>query len=597
MLAAATQPQPSAADAQASQVDLPAPLGATATIAVDSTDIEPIITADARLTTHVMSRRVLRRTAAMDGFHVARMAAVDDLALAGDAPSGGAAVSLLHDEMPPAGAQHAEPSVGSHPGESSHRQGDAVKLEITLTKSTRTVGARTPEDAVTRGVVSIKATPDTRRVAADLVFVLDVSGSMSGPRMEMLQRTLRWLASDACLEPSDRVAVVAFDDTAWIELPLRFMTAEGKAMLRAVADGLRARGGTDIASGLNKAADILSARRYVNASTAVLLLSDGDDHRAKIRSQTALHALTPVCTVRTIGLGDNHDAALLKHVADTARGEYAFAVEAKDVAPTIGAAVGAAFTAVASRIKELTVTAMMPDDTAHFVLTKHDIGTLCCAETKHYTFTCPKDSNDDPVHVEAHLEYHAPGHSDATLTSTLCVLPDADAATGVGAPASSEALALVRLQEMREEVAAVAAEVSRIMQAQASSQLDEGDNAQQRCIAVIEDAVRRIEASGELASDPLAVALLEDLRWMLNGFQARGWHAVGAADFGAGGLAPGAAPFGGTMSLAAMMSVQARHSSMRATGTFRSSDMLYATPSIARATQDAAAATQRDDNE
>jgi Mg-chelatase subunit ChlD len=526
------------------------------------------------------------------------MAAVDDLSFAGAAPSGDAADSLLLDEVPPAGAQPAD----ARDGDSSQHTADAVKLEITLTKSTRSVGARTPDDVVTRGVVSIKATPDTRRVPADLVFVLDVSGSMTGNRMDMLQRTLRWLASDACLSPSDRVAVIAFDDTAWIELPLRFMTTEGKAMLRAVADGLGPRGGTDIASGLNKAADVLSARRYINASTAVLLLSDGDDHRAKIRSQTALHALAPVCTVRAVGVGSDHDAALLKHVADTARGEYAFAVEAKEVAPTIGSAVGAAFTTVASRLKELTVTALMPDGTEHIVLTKHEIGTLCCAETKHYTFTCPKDLSEDPVHVEAHLEYHAPGKSDETLTSTLFALPDATATGGdtpsaVGAPASSEAMALVRLQEMREETAAAAAEVSRIMQAHASGQLDEGDDARQQCLAVIEDAVRRIEASGELAADPLALALLEDLRWMQSGFQSRGWHAVGAATLGGGGLSPGAAPLNGSMGLAAMISVQARHTSMRATGTFRSSDVLYATPSIAQVTRSAVDATQPDDAE
>jgi hypothetical protein len=156
-------------------------------------------------------------------------------------------------------------------------------------------------------------------------------------------------------------------------------------------------------------------------------------------------------------------------------------------------------------------------------------------------------------------------------------------------------MALVRLQEMREETAAAAAEVSRIMQAHASGQLDEGADSRQQCLAVIEDAVRRIEASGELATDPLALALLEDLRWMQSGFQSRGWHAVGTATLGSGGLSPGAAPLNGSMGLAAMISVQARHTSMRATGTFRSSDILYATPSIAQVTRDAVDATQRDE--
>ena len=424
-----------------------------------------------------------------------------------------------------------------------------------------------------RGVVTLRAPAETEapRVPADLVFVLDVSGSMSGEKMDMLQRTLRWLASDACLTPDDRVAVVAFDDSAWVEMPLRFMNADGKRTLTAVADSLRPRGGTDIAAGIEKAVDMLLARRFVGASSAVLLLSDGEDPSAKLKSEGTMRALAQVATVRAVGLGEEHDAALLKHLADAGRGDYAFANEAKEVAPTVGAAVSTATTAVASRLKELSVTAHFSDGTEEMVLTKNELGTMAAGEVKHFCLLTKKQ----PTHLEAHMEYHAPGAAVAKVVSALKALP-----VGDGAPAPRETLVLVELQELREHTTAAAAEVSHILQ----NTNDPNDDAGVRCRAVLEAAVRRIEASS-VAAEPMAVELLADLEWMLVSFRGGSWRAY--AGGGRGG------------SLAAVMSVQARHTTMRATGTgsLGAGGALYATPSVVRTARDAIHATQRLDDD
>jgi Mg-chelatase subunit ChlD len=516
----------------------------TAQTQSDAPAVGAIIGYGARLQTQLLSRRVLRRTDG--GFHAARLAAADD-----DADVAGATDTTLQDEQPAVRSPSA-----------ALPDAPPIALEFALS-----VASRGTEAMPVRGVVTLRAPPETEapRVPADLVFVLDVSGSMAGDKMEMLQRTLRWLASDACLKPDDRVAVIAFDDAAWIEMPLRFMNGDGKRMLAAVADGLRPRGGTDITAGIEKATGVLAARRFVNASTAVLLLSDGEDHQAKVKCEPIMRALAPVATVRAVGLGDAHDAALLRHIAGAGRGDYAFANQAADVAPTVGAAVSAATTAVASRLKELQAIAHFPDGTEKVVLTKHELGTMCCGETKHYCFSM----DTQPTRVEAHLEYHAPGAAVAKVASALKKLPEGD-----GAPAPRETLVLVELQWLREETTAAAAEVSRILQ----SDYDPNDDAGVRCRDVLEAAVRRIEASS-VAAEPMAAALLEDLNWMLQGFRERGWQAY------AGGARGG--------SLAAVMSVQARHTSMRATGSLGGGDALYATPSIMRTTRDAVHATQR----
>jgi len=489
--------------------------------------------------TQPADRRVLRRTGG--GFHAARLAVIEDDAVVGEGDT------ALHDELPatlsPAAALTDVPP---------------ITIEFALS-----VASRGTETAPVRGVVTLRAPSETQtpRVHADLVFVLDVSGSMAGEKLVMLKRTLRWLASDACLTADDRVAVVAFDDTAWVEMPLRFMNAQGKATLTAVADSLRPRGGTDIAAGIKKATEMLSARRFVNASAAVLLLSDGEDPSAKLKSEGTMRALARVATVRAVGLGEEHDAALLKHLADAGRGDYAFANEAKEVAPTVGAAVSTATTAVASRLKELSVAAHFSDGTEKMVITKNELGTMAAGELKHFCLS----TDTPPTRLEAHLEYYMPGAAVAKLVSALKELPEGD-----GAPAPREVMVFVELQELREATTAAAAEVSRIMQ----SVHDSMDNAGRQCRDILKAAVLRIESSS-VATESTAVALLADLEWMMQGFTGRSWqsHARGA----------------GGGSLAAVLSVQARHTGMRATG---GGDYLYATPSTIRTARDAVHATQ-----
>lgn len=500
-------------------------------------------------TAQLQSRRVMRRT--NGGFLGARLAADDD---ADDTADAVGADTMLHDDEQPATRSPSAALPDAPP----------IALEFALT-----LESRGTEAMPVRGVVTLRAPAETEapRVPADLVFVLDVSGSMAGDKMDMLQRTLRWLASDACLTPDDRVAVVAFDDSAWVEMPLRFMNAQGKATLTAVADSLRPRGGTDIAAGIKKAVEMLTARRFVNASTAVLLLSDGEDPSAKLKSEGTMRALAQVATVRAVGLGEEHDAALLKHLADVGRGDYAFANEAKEVAPTVGAAVSSATTAVASRLKELSVTAHFSDGTEKVLLTKNELGTMAAAEVKHFCFT----TETQPTHLEAHMEYHAPGAAVAKVVSALKALP-----VGDGAPAPRETLVLVELQELREHTTAAAAEVSHILQ----NTNDPNDDAGVRCRAVLEAVVQRIQASS-VAAEPMAVALLADLEWMLVSFRGGSWRAY------AGGARGG--------SLAAVMSVQARHTTMRATGSLGGA--LYATPSVVRTARDAIHATMRLDDD
>src|SRR5207245_1443174 len=65
------------------------------------------------------------------------------------------------------------------------------------------------------------AAPDaagTARPPLNLALVLDRSGSMAGPKLWYAKRAVAWLLSR--LQPTDRVALVAFDDEALLAAPL-----------------------------------------------------------------------------------------------------------------------------------------------------------------------------------------------------------------------------------------------------------------------------------------------------------------------------------------------------------------------------------------
>ncbi|XP_038886131.1 E3 ubiquitin-protein ligase WAV3 [Benincasa hispida] len=117
----------------------------------------------------------------------------------------------------------------------------------------------------------------SRRAPIDLVTVLDVSGSMTGPKLMMLKRAMRLVISS--LGSSDRLAIVAFSATPKRVLPLRRMTAQGQRAARQVIDTLVCSQGTSVGEALRKATKVLEDRRERNPVASIMLLSDGQDER------------------------------------------------------------------------------------------------------------------------------------------------------------------------------------------------------------------------------------------------------------------------------------------------------------------------------
>lgn len=111
------------------------------------------------------------------------------------------------------------------------------------------------------------------RAAANLVFLVDVSGSMNGPgRLPLVKDALRSLL--AKLQPADRVAIVTYAEQAGLVLPST-PVARAQEIMEALA-GLTASGSTSGTLGIHLAYDIAKANRVDGGINRVILCTDGD---------------------------------------------------------------------------------------------------------------------------------------------------------------------------------------------------------------------------------------------------------------------------------------------------------------------------------
>ena len=118
-----------------------------------------------------------------------------------------------------------------------------------------------------------------RRYGADLAIVLDASRSMNARdvRPDRLARAKLEVATLLDRLGGDRVALVAFAGSAFVQCPLTTDYAAAKLFLRAVDPDELQHQGTALAEALRAAGDALFAGDRAARAKVVLLVSDGED--------------------------------------------------------------------------------------------------------------------------------------------------------------------------------------------------------------------------------------------------------------------------------------------------------------------------------
>ncbi|ESQ87208.1 hypothetical protein ABAC460_20775 [Asticcacaulis sp. AC460] len=197
--------------------------------------------------------------------------------------------------------------------------------------------AQTPWNAQTRLMrVGLRAydVPRSERPAANLVFLVDVSGSMSDPdKLPLVKSALSTLSDN--LRSDDKVSIVVYAGAAGMVLA---PTHEGKYVKQAL-ECLSAGGSTAGGQGMALAYATAKANFIEGGINRVILATDGD-FNVGISSIDEVEALVKQnrdsgVTLTALGFGTgNYNEGLMEKMADVGNGNYAYidsAMEARKV--------------------------------------------------------------------------------------------------------------------------------------------------------------------------------------------------------------------------------------------------------------------------
>ena len=189
--------------------------------------------------------------------------------------------------------------------------------------------------------------------ASNIVFLLDVSGSMSSPdKLPLVKRAFRLLVDQ--LRAEDRVAIVVYAGAAGVVLPST--SGADKARILAAIDGLEAGGSTAGGAGIKLAYDIARQNHIEGGNNRVILATDGD-FNVGVSSEGELVRLIEqrkgqgtFLTVLGFGTGNLKDSRM-EALADKGNGHYAYVDDILEARKVFVQELGATLVTIAKDVK------------------------------------------------------------------------------------------------------------------------------------------------------------------------------------------------------------------------------------------------------
>ncbi len=183
-----------------------------------------------------------------------------------------------------------------------------------------------PEHRLVRVGIKGKEMAQTERPLSNLVFLLDVSGSMSRPnKLPLLKRGMKMLVDQ--LGENDRVAIVVYAGAAGLVLPST--TGDDKQTILDALERLSAGGSTNGGQGIRLAYQTALDHFIPGGTNRVILCSDGDFNVGTTSTGDLIRMVEKnaqqniFLTVLGFGIG-NHNDAMLEQISNKGNGNYAF---------------------------------------------------------------------------------------------------------------------------------------------------------------------------------------------------------------------------------------------------------------------------------
>jgi Ca-activated chloride channel family protein len=188
---------------------------------------------------------------------------------------------------------------------------------------------------------------------ANLVFLLDVSGSMNAPnKLPLVKSSLRMLAEQ--LGARDRISIVVYAGSSGLVLPSTSGDRRGEIL--AALDALEAGGSTNGGEGIQLAYRVAMENFIRGGINRVILATDGD-FNVGVTSEGELTRLIEekrrsgvFLSVLGFGTGNVKDATMEK-LANRGNGNYAYIDDIQESRKVLGEQLGATLATIAKDVK------------------------------------------------------------------------------------------------------------------------------------------------------------------------------------------------------------------------------------------------------
>jgi len=195
--------------------------------------------------------------------------------------------------------------------------------------------------------------PVTDRPSANLVFLVDVSGSMNSPdKLGLLKSSLNLLSRQ--LTADDRVSIVVYAGAAGVVLEPT--AGNNQAKIATALDQLSAGGSTNGAAGIHLAYQLAEQHLVKGGINRILIATDGDFNVGTTHFE-ALKELVKQqrkkgISLTTLGFGTgNYNDHLMEQLADVGNGNYAYIDTVKEANKVLVEQINSTLLTIAKDVK------------------------------------------------------------------------------------------------------------------------------------------------------------------------------------------------------------------------------------------------------
>jgi len=212
-----------------------------------------------------------------------------------------------------------------------------------------------PGNHLVRIAIKGKEIDTSKRPESNLVFLLDVSGSMMDPnKLPLVQHSMRKLAGQ--LDERDRVSIVVYAGSEGVALPPTRMDAAGREAVMSALDRLVAGGSTNGGAGIVRAYQLAQEQLVPGGTNRVILATDGDFNVGLTENQTLVDLVKEKAkdgvylTVLGYGMGNLNDE-MMDAITRDGNGNYYYIDSASEGDRVFGTNLAGTLVTIAKDVK------------------------------------------------------------------------------------------------------------------------------------------------------------------------------------------------------------------------------------------------------